>query len=547
MNEEKLQNIKEIAKKLGLEEEDYETYGKHMAKLSLSLLKKTASRKNGKLILVTSMNPTPAGEGKTTTSIGLGQAFQRLGKNVAIALREPSLGPCFGIKGGATGGGKSTVEPSDNINLLFTSDFPAVSAAHNLLSALINNHMHHGNSLNIDPKNILFPRTIDMNDRSLRDIVVGVGGRENGAIVTDKFVITPASEIMAILALSTDYSDLKSRLAKILVGFSTDKKPVYAGDLNAQGSMAALLRDAIKPNLVQTIEGVPTFVHTGPFGNIAHGTSSIIADRIGLKLVDYLITEAGFGSDLGAEKFFDLVSRVGNIPISAVVIVSTIRAIKHHGGAKNYESEDLKALELGSKNILHHVNNVKRFGFDPVVAVNLFPSDTKGEIELLGKIFDENKVTYALSDVFNKGGEGGLQLAEKVLAKTGNSDVQVDYAYSLEDDMKDKIAGIAKKVYGADGVEYDHKADVDLKRISRLGLDKLPVCMAKTQYSLSHDPTLLNAPKGFSIKVASVAISSGAGFIVPYLGEIMTMPGLPKKPAAENVDVTDDGEITGLF
>lgn len=547
MSETKLQDIREIAKKLELEEDDFETYGRYMAKLSLSLIKKTSSRGNGNLILVTSMNPTPAGEGKTTTSIGLGQAFQKLGKKVAIALREPSLGPCFGIKGGATGGGKSIVEPSDSINLLFTSDFPAVSAAHNLLSALINNHIHHGNSLNIDPKNILFPRTIDMNDRSLREIVVGVGGRENGTMATEKFVITPASEIMAILALSLDYADLKNRLSKILVGYSFDKKPIYAGDLNAQGSMAALLRDAIKPNLVQTTEGVPAFVHTGPFGNIAHGTSSIIADKIGLKLVDYLITEAGFGSDLGAEKFLDLVSRAGEIPVSAVVIVSTIRAIKHHGGAKDYNTEDLEALKLGSSNILHHVNNVKNFGFDPVVAVNLFPSDTANEIELLEKIFDENKVTYALSEVFTKGGEGGLQLAEKVLSKIGKPEVPINYAYSFNDNVKDKITAIAKRVYGADGVDFDKKALSDLRRITKLGLDHLPICMAKTQYSLSDDPSLLNTPKGFSIKVTSVSISSGAGFIVPYLGEIMTMPGLPKKPAAENIDVTDEGEITGLF
>lgn len=547
MSGNKLGNIDEIAKKLGLEYEDYEPYGRTMAKLSLSLLEKTKNNKTGKLILVTAMNPTPAGEGKTTTSIGLGQAFQTLNKKVAIALREPSLGPCFGIKGGATGGGKSKVEPSDRINLLFTSDFPAVSAAHNLLSAMINNHMHHGNRLKLDPKKIQFPRTIDMNDRSLREIVVGAGGRENGTLSMDKFVITPASEIMAILGLSLNYADLKKRLSRILVGYSTEGKPVYAGDLNAQGSMAALLRDALKPNLVQTTEGVPTFVHTGPFGNIAHGTSSILADKIGLKLVDYLITEAGFGSDLGAEKFFNLVSRIGNLPIDAVVIVSTIRAIKHNGGAKELNEENIEALKEGSANLLHHVRNIRALGVDPVVAVNMFPSDTEKEFETLGEILDAEKISWARSEVFAKGGEGGIELAKKVLERIGNSSPAIKYTYSDDEPVKDKIVKIAKQIYGADDVKFEGDALKELKKLKDVGMETAPVCMAKTQYSFSDDPKLLNDPKGFTVKVNSVNISSGAGFIVPQLGSIMTMPGLPKKPAAEEIDLTDDGEIENLF
>ena len=501
MSGNELENIDVIAKKLGLEYEDYEPYGRNMAKLSLSLLEKTKNNRTGKLILVTSMNPTPAGEGKTTTSIGLGQAFQKLNKKIAIALREPSLGPCFGIKGGATGGGKSKVEPSDRINLLFTSDFPAVSAAHNLLSAMINNHMHHGNRLKLDPKKIQFPRTIDMNDRSLREIV----------------------------------------------GYSTEGNPVYAGDINAQGSMAALLRDALKPNLVQTTEGVPTFVHTGPFGNIAHGTSSILADKIGLKLVDYLITEAGFGSDLGAEKFFNLVSRTGNLPVDAVVVVSTIRAIKHHGGAKELNEENIAALRDGSANLLHHVRGIRAFGLDPVVAINMFPSDTENEFKTLTEILDAENIAWARSEVFAKGGEGGIDLANKVISKIGNSTPEVKYTYSEDDPVKEKIIKIAKYIYGADDVKFEGSASRDLKKLKDVGMETAPVCMAKTQYSFSDDPKLLNDPKGFVVKVNSVNISSGAGFVVPQLGSIMTMPGLPKKPAAEEIDVTDDGEIENLF
>lgn len=542
-----LREISEIASKLGLGKDEYEPYGRTMAKVSLSALSRREGRKRGKLILVTAINPTPAGEGKTTTSIGLSQAFQKLGKNVAVALREPSLGPCFGIKGGATGGGKSTVEPSDRINLLFTSDFPAVSAAHNLLSALINNHIHHGNPLNIDPKKILFPRTIDMNDRSLREIIVGVGGRDTGAITNDKFVITPASEIMAILGLSQSYSDLKERLSKILVGYSTDNKPVFAGDLKAAGAMAALLRDALRPNLVQTQEGVPAFVHTGPFGNIAHGTSSILADKLGLKLTDYLITEAGFGSELGAEKFMNLASKIGNLPVDAVVVVATIRALKHHGRAEDINQENVEALESGSENLIRHVQNMRQFGFEPVVAINRFPKDTENEIKALIEILQKNSIKFALSEVFAKGGDGGIDLAKEVIGSIPEKDIQIKRTYNDDDDIKEKIEKIATEIYGASGVIYEKGALKDIRNLKKVGMEEAPVCLAKTQYSFSDDPTLLNAPKDFRIKVTSVSISSGAGFVVPLLGSVMTMPGLPTHPSAEGIDVDENGEITGLF
>ena len=539
-----LRPIREVAADLGLNEADYETYGSSIAKLSLSLARRNA--KDGKLILVTAINPTPAGEGKTTTTIGLGQAFRKLGKKVVIAIREPSLGPCFGIKGGATGGGMATVEPSDRINLIFTGDFPAVTAAHNLLSAMINNHIHHGNKLGIDQKRIVFPRTIDMNDRSLRNIIVGVGDRETGSLNMDRFVITPASEIMAILGLSTSYGDLKERLGKIIVGYDSKSNPVFCRDLKAEGAMASLLVDALKPNLVQTQDGTPAMIHTGPFGNIAHGTSSVLADRIALKLSDYLITEAGFGSELGAEKFLDLVSRVANLPINAVVLVATIRALKHNGGAKELNAEDLKALESGFANLKRHIALIRGFGFDPVVSINRFQTDTEAEITLLEKLLRDEKARWALSEVYSKGADGGLILAEAVLEAIGQSGGKVSRVYDLGDSMKDKIMKISRNVYGADDVVYSKEALRDLKRISKMGLDGLPVCMAKTQYSLSDDATLLNSPRGFKVHVESINISAGAGFIVPILGEIMTMPGLPEHPAAENVDVDEAGNIIGL-
>ncbi|MCL5441325.1 MAG: formate--tetrahydrofolate ligase [Candidatus Thermoplasmatota archaeon] len=540
-----LRPIREVAADLGLNESDYETYGSSIAKLSLSLTRRNT--KDGKLILVTAINPTPAGEGKTTTTIGLGQAFRKLGKRVVIAIREPSLGPCFGIKGGATGGGMATVEPSDRINLIFTGDFPAVTAAHNLLSAMINNHIHHGNKLGIDQKRIVFPRTIDMNDRSLRNIIVGVGDRETGSLNMDRFVITPASEIMAILGLSTSYGDLKERLGKIIVGYDSKSNPVYCRDLKAQGAMASLLVDALKPNLVQTQDGTPAMIHTGPFGNIAHGTSSVLADRIALKLSDYLITEAGFGSELGAEKFFDLVSRVANLPINAVVLVATIRALKHNGGAKELNAEDPKALESGFANLKRHIALIRGFGFDPVVSINRFQTDTEAEVTLLEKLLRDENARWALSEVYSRGADGGLRLAEAVLEAIGQSDGKVNRIYDLGEPMKDKIMKISRNVYGADDVVYSKEALRDLKRITKMGLDGLPVCMAKTQYSLSDDATLLNSPKGFKVHVESINISAGAGFIVPILGEIMTMPGLPEHPAAENVDVDEAGNIIGLF
>ena len=547
MSGSKLKKIDEIASGLGLSEEEYETYGGQIAKVSLSAYERRKNKQAGKLILVTGTNPTSAGEGKTTTVIGLGQAFSKLGKKVAIALREPSLGPCFGIKGGATGGGKATVEPSDRINLFFTSDFPAVTAAHNLLSAMINNHIYHGNALGIEPKMITFPRTIDMNDRSLRSIITGVGPFETGAMANDKFVITPASEIMAILGLSKDYNDLKKRLSGILVCFTRDNKPVFARDLKAEGAMAALLRDALKPNLVQTNDGVPAFIHTGPFGNIAHGTSSIVADRIALRLADYVITEAGFGSELGGEKFFDLVTRIVDLDVHAVVIVTTLRALKHQGKSKEPGSEDLVALEAGIPNLLRHVEIMRSFGAEPVVAVNAYSSDTKKEKDFLTSFLDSHNVPWAFSSVYTQGGDGGLELARKVLDHTKEDPLTIKRKYSPDDPVKEKIRKIATEVYGASDVRYSPQAVKDLRRIKSIGVENLPICMAKTQYSISDNPTILGSPRDFVMTVHSIGISSGAGFLVPYLGEIMTMPGLPAKPAAENVDLTEDGEITGLF
>lgn len=541
-----LKDISEIVSKLGLSENEYEKYGNHMAKVSLDVLKRVQKNRRGKLILVTAMNPTKEGEGKTTTTIGLGQAFGKLGKKTVIAIREPSLGPCFGVKGGATGGGKSKVEPSDNINLSFTGDFPAVTAAHNLLSALINNHIYHGNKLRIDPRKVMFPRAIDMNDRSLREIIVGSGNTETGVMMKDKFVITPASEIMAIMGLSSGYADMKARLSRILVGYNYDGKPVFSGDIKAQGAMAALLRDALRPNIVQTTEGVPAFIHIGPFGNIAHGTSSIIADRMALGLADYVFTEAGFGSELGGQKFIDMVSVIADLPVDGVVLVATIRSMKLNGGAKDSSKEDLAALERGAQNVLKHVDSLRNYGLDPVVALNRFPTDTPAEIARIEVLLKEMNVNWALSEVFARGGEGGKDLAEKVL-KSLDKKYTIRRTYNVDDPVKDKIVAIARRVYGASEVVFEKKAERDLKNMESMGLGKVHVCMAKTQYSVSDDPKLMGWPKGFTVTVKSVAISSGAGFAVPMLGDIMTMPGLPTAPAAEGVDLTDDGEITGLF
>lgn len=538
-------SIIQAAQELGIAD-NIETYGKQIAKVPITLLEKLKGKKDGRLILVTSTNPTPAGEGKTTTVIGLGQAFKELGKKVIIAIREPSMGPCFGIKGGATGGGKSKVEPSDSINLMFTGDFPAITAAHNLLSALVNNHIYHGNKLGIDVKRIVFPRTIDMNDRSLRQVIVGVGDRNSGIIANDSYVITPASELMAILGLSTSYKDLKDRLSRILVAFTYDGKPVYAKDLNAQGSMAAILKDALKPNIVLTTEGVPAFIHTGPFGNIAHGTSSIIADRMGLKLSDYLITEAGFGSELGAEKFFDIVSHLANLDVSAVVIVTTIRALKHHGENSQGKKEGITDLEAGFPNLLRHVNIVRKFNIEPVVSVNLFTTDTDEEKQKLAQLMELNNLVYAFADFYNQGGKGGLELARKVLDSAGKPLAKITRAYTPDEKVKTKIEKIAKSVYGAKGVEFSDQASKDIRQIDKLGYSNLYICMAKTQYSLSDNPKLLGSPEDFTVNIKSVKIAAGSGFLIPVLGDIMVMPGLPEVPAAENITLSDDGEISGL-
>ncbi|MGC8565248.1 MAG: formate--tetrahydrofolate ligase [Thermoplasmata archaeon] len=542
-----MKRITEIAKIAGIEEEYLEPYGKYMAKVNLDLLEKLQNKKKGRMILVTALTPTPAGEGKTTTSIGLSMAINRLGKKSILALREPSLGPVFGVKGGATGGGKSTVQPMEEINLHFTGDFHAVSAAHNLLSAMINNHIYQGNLPDIDPRKINWRRTIDMNDRSLRHIIVGLG-KGNGVIYEDGFDIVPASEIMAILALSENYKDLKSRLEKILAGFSKDKKPVYAKDIKASGSMAALLKNALKPNLVQTVENTPVFVHIGPFGNIAHGTNSIVADRIGLPLSDYFVTEAGFGSDLGAEKFFDIVTRIGKFVPNTTVIVASLRAIKHHGGVKDVGVEDVNAVRKGFENLKFHINNVKKFGIPPVIAINKFKSDTDKEISTLMELLDNEKVPWALSEVFEKGGEGGIELAKKVMKTADeNPEPKINYMYEITDPVEIKIEKIAKNVYGAKEVIFTKDATDDIKLIKKIGMDNAFVCMAKTQSSISDDPKVINVPKDFSVTVREVRISSGAGFVVPILGEIMTMPGLSKEPAAYNIDLTDDGRIVGLF
>ncbi|MCI4434502.1 MAG: formate--tetrahydrofolate ligase [Thermoplasmata archaeon] len=542
-----LKPIIEIAKMAGLEENDIELYGKYMAKVSLDVLKRLEKKKKGKMILVTALTPTPAGEGKTTTSIGLTMAINKIGKKSILALREPSLGPVFGIKGGATGGGKSTVQPMEEINLHFTGDFHAISSAHNLLSAMINNHIYYNLKPEIDPKKVVWRRTIDMNDRALRQIIVGIG-KGNGVMYEDGFDIVPASEIMAIMALSLDYKDMKSRLEKIIVGFTRDRTPVYAKDIRASGAMAALLRNALKPNLVQTSENTPVFVHIGPFGNIAHGTNSIVADKIGLGLSDYFVVESGFGSDLGAEKFFDIVTRIGNFAPNAAVVVASLRAIKHHGGAKDVTIEDVDSVRRGFENLRFHINNVRKFGVEPVVAINRFKSDTNAEIRALEEMLENEKVEWALSEVFEKGSEGGIELAEKVIkVADSHPDVKINYVYEINDPVQVKIEKIARNVYGAKEVVFTKDALDDLKLIKKIGMDNAFVCMAKTQASISDDPKALNAPKDFTVTVREIRISSGSGFVVPILGEIMTMPGLSKEPAAYNIDLTDDGKIVGLF
>ena len=530
-------------------EDDLELYGKYKAKLSDELMDRTKNNPNGKLILVTAINPTPAGEGKTTTSVGLGQAFGKLGKKALIALREPSLGPCFGVKGGAAGGGYAQVVPMEDLNLHFTGDFHAITSANNLLAALLDNHIQQGNELGIDPRQIVWKRCLDMNDRVLRNVVVGLGNKMDGMVREDHFVITVASEIMAILCLADDMADLKVRLGKIIVAYTFDGRPVTAADLNAVGSMAALLKDALKPNLIQTLEHTPAIVHGGPFANIAHGCNSVRATKTALKLADYVITEAGFGADLGAEKFFDIKCRKAGLAPDAVVLVATIRALKYNGGVAKADlnTENLDALAKGIVNLEKHIENLQKYGVPVVVTLNSFVSDTKAETDFVENFCRERGCEFALSEVWEKGGEGGVALAEKVLETLENKESNFKVLYDDALSLKEKIETVAREIYGADGVTYTAAAEKELKRITDLGMGNLPVCMAKTQYSLSDDATKLGRPSGFTINVREVYVSAGAGFVVAINGSIMTMPGLPKKPAAFEIDVNEDGVITGLF
>ncbi len=547
--EAKMDLIKNVAAKLDITEDELELYGKYKAKLSDELMDKIKDRPDGKLILVTAINPTPAGEGKTTTSVGLGQAFGKLGKKAVIALREPSLGPCFGIKGGAAGGGYAQVVPMEDLNLHFTGDFHAITSANNLLAALLDNHIQQGNILGIDPRQIVWKRCMDMNDRVLRNIVVGLGSKMDGMVREDHFVITVASEIMAILCLADDMNDLKARLGRIIVAYTFDGKPVTADDLQATGAMAALLKDALKPNLIQTLEHTPALVHGGPFANIAHGCNSVRATKTALKLADYVITEAGFGADLGAEKFFDIKCRKANLHPDAVVLVATIRALKYNGGVPKDQlsEENLDALKAGIVNLEKHIENLHKFGVPVVVTLNSFITDTKAETDFVEQFCKDRGCEFALSEVWEKGGEGGIELANKILDTLEHKKSDFKVLYSDDLSLKEKIETIAKEIYGADGVTYSAAAEKELKRITDLGMSDLPVCMAKTQYSLSDDAKKLGRPTGFTINVREVYASAGAGFVVAINGSIMTMPGLPKKPAANNIDINDDGVITGLF
>ncbi len=545
----KMEPIMDIARKIGLEPEEVELYGNYKAKVSLKVWERISTNPDGKLVLVTAINPTPAGEGKSTTTVGLGQGLQKINKKTIIALREPSLGPCMGVKGGAAGGGYSQVVPMEDINLHFTGDLHAITTAHNLLAAMLDNHIHQGNELNIDPRRITLKRVMDLNERALRNVVVGLGGRAQGVPREDGFDITVASEVMAILCLANDLMDLKERLGKIIVGYNYDKKPVTAKDLKANGAMALLLKDAIKPNLVQTLENVPAFIHGGPFANIAHGCNSVSATKLGLKLADYVITEAGFGADLGAEKFFDIKCRFAELKPDAVVIVATVRALKMHGGLQKDDlaQENVEALAKGFANLEKHIENVRKFGVPSIVAINKFPTDTEKEIEYIYKRCQELGIDVSLSEVWAKGGDGGTDLAEKVVSiiEKGQSNFKPLYDVNLS--IKEKIETIAKEVYGAKGVVFTKSAETNIKTLEKLGLDKKPICMAKTQYSLSDDPSLLGRPENFEITVREIKVSAGAGFLVALTGEVMTMPGLPKVPAATKMDIDEKGVITGLF
>ena len=545
----KMQKITDVAAKLGISEDDIELYGKYKAKLSYDLIRRVKDKKDGKLILVTAITPTPAGEGKSTTTVGLAQGLAKLGKKVIVALREPSLGPCMGIKGGAAGGGYSQVVPMEDINLHFTGDFHAITSAHMLLAAMLDNHIQQGNALNIDPRRIAWKRVVDMNDRELRNIVVGLGGKAHGVPRQDGFDITVASEVMAILCLASSLHDLKERLAKIIVAYDYNGNPVTAGRIKAQGAMAALLKDAVKPNLVQTLENVPAIIHGGPFANIAHGCNSVMATQTGMKLADYTITEAGFGADLGAEKFFDIKCRYAGLKPDATVIVATVRALKMHGGVPktDLKTPNVEAVKKGLVNLEKHIENVKKFGVPCVVAINIFAQDTAEELEAVREHCAKHGVNVALSDVFAKGGEGGIDLAKEVIALADSGESKFAPIYPLDMSLKGKIETIAKEIYGADGVNYTKEADKALKEFEELGYGNLPICMAKTQYSFSDDPALLGRPSGFKITIRNCRIAAGAGFIVVLTGDVMTMPGLPKVPAAEKIDVTDDGVISGLF
>lgn len=545
----KMEPIMNVAEKIGLKADEVELYGNYKAKVSLKVWDRIKDNPDGKLVLVTAINPTPAGEGKSTTTVGLGQGLQKINRKTIIALREPSLGPCMGVKGGAAGGGYSQVVPMEDINLHFTGDLHAITTAHNLLAAMLDNHIHQGNELNIDPRRITLKRVIDLNERALRNVIVGLGGRAQGVPREDGFDITVASEVMAILCLANDLMDLKERLGRIIVGYTYDRKPITAHDLKANGAMALLLKDAIKPNLVQTLENVPAFIHGGPFANIAHGCNSVTATKLGLKLADYVITEAGFGADLGAEKFFDIKCRFAGLKPDAVVIVATVRALKMHGGLQKDElaNEDLDALAKGFTNLEKHIENVKKFGVPLIVAINNFPTDTDKEVEFIKGRCEQMGVEVSRSEVWAKGGEGGVDLAEKLVNLIENQESKFNVLYDENMSIKEKIATIAKEIYGADGVIFDKKAETNIKQLEKLNLDKMPICMAKTQYSFSDDPSLLGRPSNFEITVREIKVSAGAGFLVALTGEVMTMPGLPKVPAATKMDIDEKGLITGLF
>ncbi|WP_215492847.1 formate--tetrahydrofolate ligase [Fenollaria sporofastidiosus] len=547
--EAKMKDITEIAAHLNIEDEDLIQYGHYKAKVDLRVFDKLKDKKDGKLILVTAINPTPAGEGKTTVNIGLSMALNKLGKKAISALREPSLGPSFGVKGGAAGGGYAQVVPMADINLHFTGDFHAITSANNLISAMLDNHIHQGNEQGIDIRRVVWKRCVDLNDRALRNIIVGLGGKPNGYPREDGFDITVASEIMAILCLSTSLENFKERVSRVIIAYRRDGSPVYVKDIKAQGAVTLLMKDAIMPNLVQTLENTPALIHGGPFANIAHGCNSIMATKLGMKLADYTVTEAGFGADLGAEKFLDIKCRFGGLKPSAAVIVATIRALKHHGGAtkENYDKEDLVALEKGFANLEKHIENIKKFGLPAIVSINRFPSDTENEIKFIEDRLAKMGVECSLTEVFAKGGDGALDLAEKVIKVCDEDKADFKPLYDVNLSIKEKLEIIAKEIYGADGVEFTVPAMKNIKSLEKLGLDKMPICVAKTQYSLSDNPDLLARPEGFHIVVREVKVSNGAGFLIALTGSIMTMPGLPKVPAADNIDILPSGEIVGLF